>query len=88
MYIKDSLDRIKKRLGGDRYQELMGIFKQACQEQLLRNSFSKHRDWIEILLKDYYDPMYQYQIDNNTKKIIFKGNQKEVLEYMKSHVLE
>ncbi len=80
-YIKNSMDRIKKRLGGDNYKEMLELLDQAFEEDNRTGKKEKHKKWISKLLKEYYDPMYQYQIKNTTKKIVFKGNHKEVLEY-------
>jgi len=35
-------------------------------------------------LREYYDPMYDYQIRKKNKSIIFKGNTPETLEYLKA----
>lgn len=43
-----------------------------------------HRDWIEIILKEYYDPMYNHLIEKKIKNILFKGNAEAVLEFLKS----
>ena len=67
------IDRIRKRLGGLRYQ---------TAKELLRSG--QHKEWIEQLLAEYYDPMYDYQIQNKSAVIAFKGNASEVLEYLKS----
>jgi tRNA 2-selenouridine synthase len=33
---------------------------------------------IEALLVDYYDPMYNYQIQKKMNRVVFKGNAEEV----------
>lgn len=38
---------------------------------------------IESLLVDYYDPMYNYQIEQKKQRIVFKGDYKEVTSYLK-----
>ncbi len=81
-YIRGSLYKIKKRLGGDRCKALIDLFEQAYQEQINSGSYALHQNWVETLLRDYYDPMYQYQIQKITNKIIFEGNVAEVLAYL------
>jgi len=72
-YMDSCIDRIRKRLGGLRHKEI---------KQLLHSG--QHREWIERLLREYYDPMYDYQIERKSNAIIFKGNDTEVLEYLKA----
>lgn len=68
----NNLFRIRKRLGGLRHQQI---------RQLLHEG--RHREWIEQLLRDYYDPMYDYQLEGKSSNIVFKGGESEVLEYLK-----
>jgi len=83
-YIRDSINRVKKRLGGDLYKRIMDSFELAYKEQMLSGNNTMHKNWIETLLKEYYDPMYEYQIEKNPRKIIFTGNAEEVLAYFKT----
>lgn len=81
--IRDSLGRIKKRLGGYRYKLIMELFEQAYRKQMDMGSCDGHKNWIEMLLKEYYDPMYQHQMERIADKIVFEGNKAEVLSYLK-----
>lgn len=83
-YIQDSLRKIKNRLGGDRYKQVLGFFEHAYQQQLLSGGCNLHKNWIEMLLRDYYDPMYNYQIGKTIDKIVFKGNADQVFEYLEN----
>lgn len=83
-YMIESINKIKKRLGGELWSRINSSFELAFKEQLLTGSYHWHRKWINILLAEYYDPMYKYQLQKTTKKILFKGNPPEVLEYLKS----
>ncbi|MCL6271641.1 tRNA 2-selenouridine(34) synthase MnmH [Sansalvadorimonas sp. 2012CJ34-2] len=69
-----SLDRIRKRLGGARHQELRTIMEEALLEQRDHNRSQKHRDWIRTLLRDYYDPMYEFQLEQKSGRITDCGN--------------
>ena len=76
-----SLDRIKKRLGNKRYCEVRAIFENAFSEQIKSGLAEAHKEWIEYLLKEYYDPMYDYQIQKKSNKIEFKGSKEEIVEF-------
>lgn len=83
-YISDSMKRLKKRLGGDRYVAVSAMVDHAFSHQLATGSYDAHLDWIAVFLRDYYDPMYRYQLEQTTKKIVFQGDTDEVLAYLRS----
>lgn len=76
-----SIDKIQRRLGGVRHKELKALLNQAIQQQISGNSES-HKEWIKVLLLDYYDPMYNYQLSKKQDRVIFRGQESEVLEYL------
>jgi len=78
------LTRIQKRLGSQRYRQIKECFEEAFEVQQRNGSFEGHKDWIKILLEEYYDPMYDYQIEKSTIPIVFRGNEKAVLEYIQT----
>ena len=80
--LRNSLENIKKRLGGVRYSELSGLLETAISEHRLGRS-EAHKAWIEILLRDYYDPMYDYQLESKRRRIIFNGDFGAVARYLK-----
>jgi len=79
-YMEGCLNRIQKRLGGLRHKTIKQTLRSAHES----GNLEQHKDWIEPLLRDYYDPMYDYQLQNKTDRIIFKGNESEVLEYLQA----
>ncbi len=79
-----ALSRIKKRLGSERHIKLQKIFDDAFREQLESGSLEGHKGWVELLLSEYYDPMYDYQIEKSAIPIVFRGNAQEVLDFIKS----
>jgi tRNA 2-selenouridine synthase len=83
-YLLSGLDRIRKRLGGDRFAALRTSMSNALQEQQRNGDYSAHRIWISGLLHDYYDPVYRYQREGSSQKILFSGNQAEVLDFLRS----
>jgi tRNA 2-selenouridine synthase len=80
-YVLDNLLRIQKRLGGDRYQQVRRCFEQALQLFFVTGDVSEFYPGIQILLEQYYDPMYLYQINNKKPKIIFEGPETEFLQW-------
>ncbi|MGD9676977.1 MAG: tRNA 2-selenouridine(34) synthase MnmH [Vulcanibacillus sp.] len=87
-YIRDSLNKIKRRLGDVACKRLIDLFEQAYEEQIKTGTYSLHRNWVEALLVDYYDPMYQHQLENKENKIIFEGNITEVQAYLEKNRCE
>ena len=87
-YIRTSLKKISKRLGGERYQSVLDMFEQAYQKQIDSGSCVLHRNWVETLLGKYYDPMYQYKMDKISDRIVFEGYPAEVLAYLESEYSE
>lgn len=63
---QSALARIQRRLGGLRYKELTFEIHDAFGS-------GKHHRWIERLLTWYYDPMYDYQLEQKQTRIRFAG---------------
>jgi len=80
-YLLGSLQRIKKRLGLERHDQLNAIMMQALEQQQRDNNVQGHEQWIEQLLEHYYDPMYKYQLDKKKHRIVFSGSHNEVLAW-------
>jgi len=80
-----SVDRIRRRLGGARHQQLRELLMQALQQQQRDGDVSRHRLWIEPLLRDYYDPMYDYMLQQRSSPILFKGNRKQVQQWLQAN---
>lgn len=75
-----ALDSIMKRLGSERHVKLSKIMNHAFVLQR-QGDFSAHNDWIRLLLEDYYDPMYEYQLSKKQTRIIDQGDQEYLLKY-------
>tara|TARA_B110001450_G_scaffold252722_1_gene274973 strand:- start:160 stop:1275 length:1116 start_codon:yes stop_codon:yes gene_type:complete len=82
-HLTDSLLRIKKRLGGARTQQLLAQMERAiaCQQH---DQYAAHRDWLTVLTRDYYDPMYRYQLNQKAQSIAFRGSADEVADWLAS----
>ncbi|EQB34830.1 hypothetical protein M947_10195 [Sulfurimonas hongkongensis] len=77
-----AMHRIERRLGSQRHREVCKSFEDAFAEQMRSGSLEVHKEWIETLLVEYYDPMYDYQIKKRAKQVEFRGSYQEVLEYL------
>lgn len=77
-YLLGSLARIQKRLGGLRYYQL----QQHMQQALMQSDSNAHRLWIEHLLRHYYDPMYDYQLQNKQTRIVAQGDWQTLAEWL------
>lgn len=73
-----ALFKIQKRLGGARFKQINSLLQQA----LKLDSESLHKQWISDLLKLYYDPMYAYQLENKSDKIIFTGDKADLKQFI------
>ncbi|MFZ7102844.1 MAG: tRNA 2-selenouridine(34) synthase MnmH [Peptococcaceae bacterium] len=83
-YIRDSINRIQRRLGGELHKRVLNSFELSFQHQSKHGETSLHRDWITLLLKEYYDPMYSYQLRKAKGEILFTGDAREVLGYLQT----
>ena len=84
-FVLDNLARIQKRLGGDRYHRVRDGFSAALQVFFNRNDAREFDEGIRILLEQYYDPMYRYQIEKKKPEIIFSGSETEFLQWAKDY---
>jgi tRNA 2-selenouridine synthase len=80
--IQNSIKRIQRRLGNQRYEYVNALFEEAFKKQKEDGSLEAHEGWIEYLLREYYDPMYDYQIQKRSTQVVFRGNEQEILEYI------
>jgi len=82
-YLLASLERVKKRLGNERYEKINLQMKRALNEHKQSGNVDLHRQWIQSLLSDYYDPMYEYQLEKKQNRVIFRGNSHQILANQK-----
>ncbi len=78
----NALTRIRKRLGGARYDELLMLMEEGFNT----GNKEPHLRWIELLLTRYYDPMYDYQLEKKSARIIFRGSAAAVDEYLSEQI--
>lgn len=79
--LRNAMARIAKRLGGARYQQLSTRLEAAIQQHQSGDP-SQHLNWIETLLRDYYDPMYSYQLKGRQSQVLFSGSEAAVAAFL------
>lgn len=84
--LQTSLASLKRRLGGWRYQQLQLQMQSALVSHQHGNS-EQHLHWIHTLLKEYYDPMYQYQLSKKSDRIVFRGSYDDVEQFLQHNTL-
>ncbi len=83
-FIRNTVLRIKKRLGGARFALINKTLDAAITVLKSQNQWSGFDDIINILLSEYYDPMYQYQYQQKADKTVFKGSHADIIEWLAS----
>ena len=84
-FVLDNLMRIQKRLGGERYREVHDCFASALKAFYASGDVSEFYPGIQILLEQYYDPMYRYQIKCKNPEILFEGPEAEFLQWAEDY---
>lgn len=77
-----AMERIRRRLGPQRHDTLIHVLHDAIYQQRHDNNADHHKHWIQTLLVEYYDPMYDYQLSKKMDRVTYRGNQQAVLDYL------
>lgn len=80
--LQADLARTRKRLGGERYQTVSSLMETAFDAQEGNGAIDGHRAWITLLLRDYYDPMYDYQMRQRSGERLMVGDREQVILQM------
>ena len=72
---------MRKRLGGEQYAKVSEQMERAIEAHRAGDD-TEHRAWIRSLLRDYYDPMYDYQGQKHHQRVVFKGKADEVRAFL------
>jgi tRNA 2-selenouridine synthase len=78
------IDKIQRRLGGERHKQLKTLLSEAISLQKTTGNAEHHKEWIKVLLVDYYDPIYDFQTSKKQERIIYRGQKEEVFSLLKS----
>lgn len=84
-YLHHGLYAIRRRLGTQRAAELTQLLDNALAAQKISANTEVHFSWLSPLLKEYYDPMYRYQLSKKQDKIIYTGSYEEVEQWFANH---
>jgi len=77
------LERIERRLGGIRYREVAALMGAAFNTPAPADQRPAHHRWIRRLLRYYYDPMYDYQLQGKMDRVAMRGGFSEVTNYLR-----
>lgn len=81
-HLQQSLASIHRRLGGERYKRASAFMTDALTTQRLSGVVDGHRLWIELLLREYYDPMYAHQKASKAERIVASGDANELQDFL------
>src|SRR5690606_10085407 len=74
-FFLNALARIQKKLGGLNYKKIK-------EEIICGFKTNDHALWIKSLLTLYYDPLYLNLLKKNEERILFRGKEDDVLNFM------
>ena len=80
-FLLSSLWRIKKRLGEKNYRAVKKNMDDILEPPNTEEAMKSHQKWIYTLITEYYDPMYEYQLEKKSHRIIFRGDKTEFLRW-------
>ncbi|AIR63345.1 tRNA 2-selenouridine synthase [Cedecea neteri] len=83
-YLHHGLFAIRRRLGMERFQQFTARLDEALLTQRKTGSCEGHLAWLSPLLKEYYDPMYRYQLSQKADQIVFRGDYQQVEAWLRS----
>lgn len=81
-HVVDNLQRIRKRLGGERCDQLSATVEGAVA------ALRDHDDWggfdsiIGTLLSEYYDKLYAHKMKDREARAVFRGDRTEILQWL------
>lgn len=87
-YVQNSAGKIAKRLGGMRYAKVTELIEAAFVKQRETGELQAHREWVQFLLFEYYDPMYDYQLAKKQQRVLFQGSAAEIQDFLKNYLVK
>jgi len=81
---RSGLQKISKRFGATRVAATLSLFEAALHQQRQTGLVEGYRPYIATLLNDYYDPMYDYQINQKKRPTLMRGNANEIHQWLAS----
>jgi tRNA 2-selenouridine synthase len=80
----DNIQRIHRKLGGLAAEQISRQIQDSFKGQ---NDFDAHSGWIQTLLKNYYDPMYEHALHQQERPMLFRGDHNECLNYIQTKLI-
>lgn len=80
--LRANLDAITRRLGGARAQRCGELMEEGLRVQGTTGSIAGHAPWVEFLLVEYYDPVYDRHINLQKERIAFRGSKNEAFKFV------
>ncbi|MYC59932.1 MAG: tRNA 2-selenouridine(34) synthase MnmH [Gammaproteobacteria bacterium] len=81
----ESLERIRRRLGDGGFRKTGALMRQAFTVER-QESLALHRRWISLLLENYYDPMYEYQLARKLPRVRCRGRREEIARWCRTYM--
>lgn len=79
-----NIERIRNKLGGLECDKIKTLLSQSFKaDAMSEDGIDAHLDWIERLLRHYYDKLYLHSLSLKSRKTLFKGCWKDCLAYLK-----
>jgi len=79
------LGKIRRRLGGGNHEAAGKLMRRAFAAAGAER-IEWHREWIALLVENYYDPMYEYQLARKRPRIEFRGTRGEVAQWCRDYL--
>jgi tRNA 2-selenouridine synthase len=79
-FLAAALERVHRRLGGLRFQRIRSELQAAFTAP--EYEFENHAPWIESLLREYYDPLYEHSLRVNERPVLFRGDHAAVKDFL------
>ncbi|ROR98959.1 tRNA 2-selenouridine synthase [Sinobacterium caligoides] len=77
----EALARITKRLGSERYNKMRIVLAEAVSAGDIDRTDELLVEVMSGLMREYYDPMYDYQLSKKSDKVVFRGSWQAVDEF-------
>lgn len=81
-HVSDNLKRIRKRLGGERCDNLVGVVPGAVQALRDQDDWGGFDHIITVLLTDYYDKLYSHKMQGREQHAIFRGDRHAMMQWL------
>ncbi len=82
-YLLTGLKKIQRRLGAARFGDIYKDMQQALAIQSTNGDITRHYNWLTAVLNNYYDPMYEDQLQRRKGCVCFRGSYDACLEFLR-----